>query len=210
MISLFSPFSAFPRSPWFSSHVPPSPYFDKKIIKVWLICCSATKKRHWPTQETKICHIFDLAILEQRWSITPVTPKCWANIPRWPLLIKWANMRWPTNKPETWSPLTTANLVTEIEKVVTFASSSDPPQCSRHQGALRRTGEKNETCKIVTSSIAAGHCFSLEIFFREGSGYQIGWFFWKSSKGGGVHFQSKNLYCRFWELFLSMKLKQKE
>ena len=25
--------------------------------------------------------------------------------------------------------------------------------------------------------------------------------FWKSAKGGGCHFQSKYLYCRFWELF---------
>ena len=24
--------------------------------------------------------------------------------------------------------------------------------------------------------------------------------FWKSAKGGGGHFQSKNLCCRFWEL----------
>ena len=24
--------------------------------------------------------------------------------------------------------------------------------------------------------------------------------FWKSAKGKGGHFQSKNVYCRFWEL----------
>ena len=37
------------------------------------------------------------------------------------------------------------------------------------------------------------------LLLRDGSRYQIGWIF--SSKGrGGSHFQSKNLYCRFWEL----------
>ena len=35
---------------------------------------------------------------------------------------------------------------------------------------------------------------------REGSGYQIGWIFEKLPRGGGGHFQSKNLCCRFWEL----------
>ena len=35
--------------------------------------------------------------------------------------------------------MTIANLVTQIEEVVTFASSSDPPRCSRHPGALRKT-----------------------------------------------------------------------
>ena len=35
---------------------------------------------------------------------------------------------------------------------------------------------------------------------REGSGFQIGWIFGKVHKGGGCYFQSKNLYCRFWEL----------
>ena len=37
-------------------------------------------------------------------------------------------------------------------------------------------------------------------------------FFRKSSKRGGGHFQSKNLYCRFWTFkqgFLSMKMLQK-
>ena len=35
---------------------------------------------------------------------------------------------------------------------------------------------------------------------REGSGYQIGLIFGDMPKGGagGAHFQSKNLYCRFW------------
>ena len=36
---------------------------------------------------------------------------------------------------------------------------------------------------------------------REGSRYQIGWSFGKVPKGGGSHFQSKNLYCRFWTFF---------
>ena len=36
---------------------------------------------------------------------------------------------------------------------------------------------------------------------REGSGYQIGWFFCKSAKGGSEgHFQYLNICCRFWEL----------
>ena len=36
---------------------------------------------------------------------------------------------------------------------------------------------------------------------KEGSGYQIGWIFREIAKGGGGgHFQSKNLCCRFWEL----------
>ena len=36
--------------------------------------------------------------------------------------------------------------------------------------------------------------------------------FWKSSKGGGGHFQSKNLYCKIWTFkqgFFSMKVIQK-
>ena len=35
---------------------------------------------------------------------------------------------------------------------------------------------------------------------REGSGFQIRWIFGKVPKGGMGHFQSKNLYCRFWEI----------
>ena len=49
-----------------------------------------------------------------------------------------------TSQFETWSPVTIANLVTQIVEVVTFASSGDPPQYSRHQGALRRTGKKKK------------------------------------------------------------------
>ena len=33
---------------------------------------------------------------------------------------------------------------------------------------------------------------------REGWRLQNGWIFGKVPKGGGCHFQSKNLYCRFW------------
>ena len=47
-----------------------------------------------------------------------------------------------TSQYETWSPVTIANLVTQIVEVVTFASSSDPPRYSRHQGALHRTRRK--------------------------------------------------------------------
>ena len=39
---------------------------------------------------------------------------------------------------------------------------------------------------------------------RDRSSYQIGWIFGKVPKGqrgGGSHFQSQNLYCRFWELW---------
>ena len=40
---------------------------------------------------------------------------------------------------------------------------------------------------------------TLHTLLREGSRYQFGWIFGKVPRGGG-HFQSKNLYCRFWEL----------
>ena len=35
------------------------------------------------------------------------------------------------------------------------------------------------------------------LIVREGSGYQIGWIFEEVPKGGGSHFQSKILCCRF-------------
>ena len=39
---------------------------------------------------------------------------------------------------------------------------------------------------------------SATFILRDRWRYQIGWMFGKVSKGGGGHFQPKNLYCRFW------------
>ena len=53
-----------------------------------------------------------------------------------------------TSQYETWTPVTIANLATQNEEMVTFASSGDPPQYSRHQGAPRRTGKKKKLAKL--------------------------------------------------------------
>ena len=74
-------------------------------------------------------------------------------------------MRLPTYKPETWSPLAIAYLVTETEEVVTFASSSDPPQYSRHQGALRRTREKMKLEKLLLLQSEQDIAVSISRFF---------------------------------------------
>ena len=39
---------------------------------------------------------------------------------------------------------------------------------------------------------------------RVGQNYQNGWNFGKLSNGGGGHFQSKNLCCRFWKLLTGL------
>ena len=48
--------------------------------------------------------------------------------------------------------------------------------------------------------------------FRDAFPFQNGWIFGKVPKGGGGHFQSKNLYCKIWTFkqgYLTMKLIQR-
>ena len=50
------------------------------------------------------------------------------------------------------------------------------------------------------------------INLRDAYPFQNGWIFGKVPKGGGGHFQSKNLYCKIWTFkqgFFSMKVIQK-
>ena len=73
--------------------------------------------------------------------------------------------------------MTNANIVTQIEEVVTFASSSDPPQYSRHQGALRRTGEKMKLAKLLLLQSEQDIAVSVSRFLFTLGSYSVSWHF---------------------------------
>ena len=66
---------------------------------------------------------------------------------------------------------------------------------------------KNE--KVKTRSNALAKIWKENL--RDAFPFQNGWIFGKVPKGGGGHFQSKNLYCKIWTFkqgYLTMKLIQ--
>ena len=55
-----------------------------------------------------------------------------------------------------------------------------------------QTGEWKKVFQRVLAQLKGGGCL------RDRRRHQNGWIFGKVPKGGVGHFQSKNLYCRFW------------
>ena len=67
----------------------------------------------------------------------------------------------------------------------------------------------NVFCDLIRQNIA--YICGKNVKLRDAFPFQNGWIFGKVPKGGGGHFQSKNLYCKIWtfkQVYVTMKLIQ--